>query len=170
MGSADDGESLDWVVLLLAFQDLGRSHVDEPEVAFVVNHEVFGLYIPVNDVVVVQVLDDGDHGPYVELCIVGSQQSKVPDDVVELLSPDILEHKINIHAVFERFDVLDDEWEMDDLEDLLFLGNELFQVLLTHLGLVEALQHVQLSVEFRPAQVHWAKLSKRQSLYVNQLR
>ena len=62
---------------VFGLEDLGGAHVDELEVAAVVDHDVLGLDVSVDDVEFVQVLDGEQHAPDVELGLFVAQQVSV---------------------------------------------------------------------------------------------
>ncbi len=110
-----------FVDAVFGFEDFGRVHVDEIGVAVVVDHDVLGLDVSVDDVEFVEVLDGEEHAADVELRLFVAQQVYLADGVEEIDATDVGEQEVDEVFVFVRAVHLRDEGEVDHLQHVFLL-------------------------------------------------
>ena len=132
-GSADgEGSSLG--------EELGEPEVGELEVAVVADEEVFGLEVPEDDVLGVQVFEAGcDDGP-VEAGLVGGEGFDVSEVGEELSAVDEFEDKIEVSGILGESFEGDDEGVADLGVDEIFIVDVIYLLGLHDLVLVEQLE------------------------------
>lgn len=84
-----DGHSLADLVVLRAY-DLGRAEVDQFQVALGVHHEVLGLDVSADYLVIVEVFKEQDNTGRVELAVLRREETDVTHHLVEVLSTNVL--------------------------------------------------------------------------------
>lgn len=126
MWRSDDGEG-SVTESVLSLEDLGSPEIDELEESVLVDHEVLRLHVTEDCGLVVEVLEDEDHGGNVELGVVGVEETDITDDVEQLHTLDVLDEEVDVVGVLEGTGVVDDEGEVDEFEDSLLLDDVLFE-------------------------------------------
>lgn len=150
MRSADDGEGTPPLTL----EELGSAHIDEFHVALVIDHDVLGLDVAVDDGVCMQVLHAQNQRSNVELTIVGVEESYVTDHVEEFESLDVLDDEVDVVVVLQWSNELHDKRELNTFQHTLFLEQMLLERLLHDLILHNTLQAIQFLIDSVPHQVH----------------
>lgn len=95
MRSPDDGEGH---LVSLFPKGFGSPEIDKVHVpynvrmvvTFIVDHDIFGFEIAINDLLLMEVLEAEDHCGDVELCIVALQESDLPNHVEEFQASNVL--------------------------------------------------------------------------------
>lgn len=85
------------------------------------DHDVFGLQIPVDNEVAVQILQDQYELSYIELRFFVGEEADFSDGIEQLHSLDVLCQEVNVVFVLERADELHDKGRVEQLHHLFFL-------------------------------------------------
>lgn len=142
----------------VVFQELRGPKIDQPHVAFRVQHHIFRLQVSVNDIQIMQVFNTKNQRPNIKLTISTAQQPDFPDRVKQLHPLDILRDEVDVQVVLQALKKPHDQREVHNLHHPLLLHHVLLDVLLRHRRLRHALYRVQLLVKSVLRQIHRPEL------------
>lgn len=80
---------------------VSSSHINQFSDSSLIDHDVLRLYVSVDDVVLVEILDGEESAGNIVLSIEGAQKPDVSDNIKELGSRDILEQEKNVEVILE---------------------------------------------------------------------
>mmetsp|Transcript_38597 Transcript_38597/g.90238 ORF Transcript_38597/g.90238 Transcript_38597/m.90238 type:complete len:465 (-) Transcript_38597:1410-2804(-) len=124
--------------------DLGEAEIDHLEVALLVDEQVLGLEVAVDDFEAVHVREDRHDLRRVEARVLVGQRRLGGEQREELAAERNLEQHVELALVLVCGDELQDEGVVHHREDLLLVHHVLLLLHLDHLGLAHALERVGL--------------------------
>jgi len=98
--------------------DFREAKIRNPEIPPVIQQEILGLEIPVDDVVSMEVFERQHDAPEVEARDVRCEASRAPEVGEEFAARDVGEEHVDVEVVLERRVEIDDEGVLDAGEDL----------------------------------------------------
>lgn len=146
MRSSDDSERSE---AFLFCQQLRSSHVNELQIAIVLNHNVLRLQIPIDDVLHVQILHAQDQRRYIESSNRFGEDTYFSYNIKQLRTFNILQKKVDVLRVFKALHESQHQGEINSLQNVFLLKDYFLHFVLNHLLLFYALQSIEFTTSFR---------------------
>lgn len=139
--------------------------LSQPEITYAhmtvdIKQNIFWLYVSINDVSIMEILDSKTNFSEIETCLILSHPFN-PSDMIEKLSPcTVLHNKPQIMLVFECVFQLEDERVRDDRHNISLILNYYFLLIGKNELFVDELKSIHQSSIFFLHQINSGKSSK----------